>query len=403
MSLRWRKQLGRQEDQPGPITRLIQWQVGQGGGTPNGVEPPGELVAEVKQTITKRLIKILKGRNQWHASPRNLGVIDRENWWASDEHLGSAIEELMLDVFSHLFVDKREALAKRLGSSGESDGLANIDGVANRIVTNYIHDRQEKEDPVGARVYRVVKTGVRRAIERGVFKVLAGEPTINATTLMAPLPQGLGESLNWEELRPMVVEWNSRLLPELVTGFGPQSRKLHAELSRCLEQLAEQGRSFLFGDLQRELLADVRVRWAALYASDEGASVQEEEEERPRLPWRTLASREPSIIEADHLRKLLDCVTERLARLVRPPEELARLQTLWGFLLRFTADEAQERVPSRRKLGPELGIPRQQLTSLYATLKQLIDKCRTALGNGNSEAAKDGKELDGRTTSADRG
>ncbi len=393
MTSRARALKGREEGRPGPITQLVRRLAGLDGGPSSGVVGAGDdLMAAVRRTITWRLTKELEKRNQWFASPRYLGLIGWESWWESDAgRIGtSALDELVVDVFSHLFVDKLPDLASRLRAPGNSGGVPNVDGLAVRLMCNFIHDRQQKNDRLGARVYRVLKAAVRRAIEHDLLEVQEGDSEVNASTLLAPVAGSKGSRITAEQLRHWVAQWNARLLPELVTGFGPQSKVLHAELRFCLAELAGELRSFLFGDLVRELVLDVRGRWADLYSSDGDEESEEGGEERPEFPWFRILAANDAITEADHLRKLLDCVTDCLGKLDHPPERLRHLQALWGFLLRFTADEIRERVPGGRKLGPALGIPRRHLTSLYATLGELVNQCRAVLAGEKPEDSEDG-------------
>lgn len=367
----------------------------------------------------------LRRRGLWSAPPSYLGIYGWSTWEETDEPgngragaaarwragSGDALEELAAGCYAFIFIDRLRSLAAHLQVKPDVEGLVLLD------VRHFLHERQRQHDPLGYRVFVVAREAVRLALARGDLQVTAGDARVRNDTLLAFAEAADGNpaagvpgaadapaaadqaaavaaALPGSEVRAIVQGWNDRLLPELVTAAGRAQEEVAERLSRCLPELRQHGvLAFRFKELIDPLKADVRARWAALLQVDErppGA--------RPRGVDAVVAGPATAWPDSDlqmragfsGLARSVAAAVERLDTDARTREYLAKL---WSFLSRSAVQEEvsvqtapsggalsggapSDGAPSHRKLARLLGIPRNRLPELYATLGGLVREAR---------------------------
>lgn len=335
----------------------------------------------------------LKKRGLWESPPSYLGVYGGESWApaTAPARPGSALEELLAECYSYIFVSRLRSLEAQLKVK------PNIDGMVFLNIRHFLHERQKEHDPIGFQIFEVLQSAVRLAVEEGELRVLSGgeEKVRNDTVLgfedgMESSGRGRGE------LPSVVARWNDDLLPDLVTSRGRGQEEVMRRLRERLPDLRREGiATFRFKDLVDPLKTDVRARWAALLDLAFGVSApQKEGVEGGKTPVR-LVEPDASLEERELFHKLVDCVLTSLRRLQVDEKTRGYLNVLWQFL-RVRASEGMERVsrldralraemeiedeerPSLRKLAEQLHIPRERLPGLYKKLGELLERCRAA-------------------------
>ena len=344
----------------------------------------------------------LKRRNLWESSPAYLGICGWESWETPGRSGEGALEELLAECYTFIFVQRLRSLTAQLLVKPNVDGLVFLN------IKHFLHERQKEHDPVGSQVFEVLRSAVRGALETGeLFRVAGNERVGNDTVLSfsaggdtaAPVPEGLAA---------LVARWNDELLPDLVTLRGQRQEEIVQRLRERLADLRREGfETFRFKDLVDPLKADVRTRWAALLDQSQGEVAQQIEEEQ-REPVR-LAPPDLRFEERELFRRLVDCVLKSLRRLDVNEKTRGYLTTLWQFVrtqasegetaaapgsrldhgLRVAAEEEQ---PSLRRLAELLRIPRERLPGLYEMLGDLLQRCRAVhSGAGVATFLKDGR------------
>ena len=370
---------------------------------PRGEPPAPEAFDELWEALRTALASELRKRGLWDSPPSFLGVYGWPSWSAPGSALRAhphrrddALEELLAECYVFIFVTRLESLKAHLKVK------SNIDGLVFLNLRNFLHDRQQQHDPLGARVFEMLQSGVRRAVAAGELHVLAGDSKIKNDTVLGFTPDSEPTAGLATGLYPLVEGWNDDLLPLLVTARGKAKEGVLTKLRRHFPELHAAGaRSFRLKDVIDPLKNDVRRRWAARLERSEGETGLEDSDDEFASVVR-LAHPDTRIEERESFRKLADCVTASLEGLEVNEKTRAYLWTLWQYLGTYAADpddaachnlrpagavvvgrafgatvaQAHE-LPSRRKLATLLGIPRDRLAGLYAILGELIRECRT--------------------------
>jgi hypothetical protein len=334
----------------------------------------GEGFEEVWQALRRLLVAELKRRNLWTLSPAYLGIYGSPSW-ADDE----AVEELVADGFVFIFAERLRCLKAYLRFKPD------VEGMVVRSARNFLHEAQKRHDPVGFRVFTVLRGAVRAAVEAGALHVVAGSHAVRRGTVLAfaggGSPGEAADAADADQLASAVRAWNDALLPDLITARGWEVRPLMARVEEHLLRLPLLGFPvYRFEELVDPLRRDARARWRALWAGAQGEVLPQAGEELavlPVMPARNLEERES-------FRNLLECLErgiEALAQRTQSKEYLRRLQ----IFLRNHAAEAIEAqagggLPSYRRIADLLGIPRERLPGLFATLQQLAAACRRSSG-----------------------
>jgi len=326
---------------------------------------------EAWAVLRRLLVNELKRRSLWSLPPACLGIYGCASW--SDPE---AVEELVADCFVYTFADRFRSLKAHLRSKPD------VEGLVLRNVRNFLQETQRRHDPVGFRVFTVLRSAVRSALSAGELQVIAGSPGVQRDTVLAFRPVPSEEAARLDELRPHALAWNDDLLPGLITARGWDVRQVTARLEQHLHRLEAAGiHAFHFHDLVDALRQDARARWRAVWVhSPEGIP--------PRLDEDGFAAvarlvELPGEDERESLRGLLACLERSIERITEPPARSRDyLRRLLVFLKSHAADAPEERgapgkgLPSHRQLAQLLAIPRERLPDLFHTLRDLAEACR---------------------------
>ncbi len=373
----------------------------------SGEPPDAESFEQVWAALGRALRSELRKRGLWSSPPRYLGVYGYNSWQpttsdgeaafarsangsfarsanvASEEGLGqgsqgaspgfpgAALEDLLAGCYSHIFIRRIGGLKAQLKVK------PNIEGLVFLSIRNFIHDTQKKHDPFGFRIFDVLRRALRAAQEAGELVLLTGDRKIRNDTVLAFDAGADPSRLDGEGLKAAVERWNDTLLPDLVTAQGKARERVIAVLVSFLLRLPAAGVTvFTFQQLIDPLKNDARNRWRALREAEEGPTAIESDGELIQLVRQIQP--DTSVEDRDRFEKLAICLAVSLDRLDGPARTRSYLQKLWGYTRAFALDSA-DAMPSARKLGRHLGIPRDRLPGLLETLGELVQGCRAAI------------------------
>ncbi len=351
-----------------------------------GEPPDAESFEQVWAALGRALRSELRKRGLWNSSPSYLGVYGYDSWQhapagghisggdlaGGDRLAGGALEDLLAGCYSHIFIRRIGGLKAQLKVK------PNIEGLIYLGIRNFLHDTQKKHDPFGFRIFDVLRRALRAALAAGELVLLAGGPKIRNDTLLAFDPGADPGQLDGDRLKAAVERWNDTLLPDLVTAQGKAKERVLAVLGSFLLKLPAAGvRAFTFQQLIDPLKNDARNRWRALQEAEDGPAAIESDGELTRLVRQIQP--DTGVEERDSFEKLSICLAVSLDRLEGPARTRSYLQTLWDYMRAFALGSAADGMPSARKLGRHLGIPRDRLPGLLETLGDLIQSCRAAI------------------------
>jgi hypothetical protein len=382
LGLSWIERAKRSSAEPRAFTEYVRYLA-------TGEPPDAARLSGVWASLAAALRTELKRRGLWESPPSYLGVFGWDRWEPErfSGEGGSALEELLAECYSYIFVDRLRSLQAQLKLK------PNIDGLVFLNIRHFLHERQKEHDPIGSQVFEVLQSGIRRAIETRELNVIEGDERVRNDTVLAfrqgVEPSGAGR----ERLPSLVARWNDELLPDLITSRGRRQEEVVERVRQRLRDLPAEGiEAFRFKDLVDPLKADVRARWAALLEAMQGESTRRPGEGRGEVGGLVLP--DTQFEEREVFRQLVDCVLSGLRRIDVPEKTRAYLTTLWQFL-RVQASEGvepapqglesvlgtelEDEQPSLRKLAEQLRIPRERLPGLYDTLRGLLNRCRDAI------------------------
>jgi hypothetical protein len=357
-----------------------------------------ERLEEVMAALRLALRGELRRRGLWNKPPSYLGIYGWESWISRRERPGppagggvrllgeGALDELLVDCYAFIFVDRLRTLKAQLLVK------PNIDGLVFLNIRNFLYERQKEHDPLGFRVFEVVSAAVRKCLAEGTLHWLEGDPRVRNDTVLGfdPAADSLPRQV---DLRTWAGRVDDELLPELVTARGERQDEVTARLALRLRELRREGiESLRFKDLLDALKDGVRERWAVILQSDERIETEQGQGTAARA-WLDRPGRVYE--ERERFRALVSCVLEALERLQAPAKTRAYLSTLWQYLRLHCVDpgdegsaaglsaadlpggrRARQGRPSDRTLSELLRIPREQLPQLFATLGRLVERCR---------------------------
>lgn len=338
----------------------------------------------VWRALRRALCRELHRRGLWQSSPAYLGIVGWQRWQEPVDDQG-ALEELLADCYSYIFCQRLRSL------EAQRQIKANVDGLVVRNVRNFVHDRQRSHDPVGLRIYEVLREAVEESLSAGILQRIGSESRLRSRSRLGFAARQARLQAGDHDLGRTVRAWNDTLMPALVLARGRRRAQVVARLRACLESLSEQGiERFRFGDVLEPLRYDVRARWAAL--------LDQESATRRDSRWATLpqAATPGSSFEArQSFDALVHCVDRCL--LARQANRRTRgyLASLWSFLRAHALSAAPaiegrrdpDRLPSRRQLSRLLGIPRERLPGLFGILRPMIERCQGRTGSTAKAAA----------------
>lgn len=341
-------------------------------------EPSAESFDQLWEALRAALIYELKRCSLWAASPSFLGIFGWTSWMEGgngpDRRTG-ALDELMNDAYSHVFLKRLPRLMAQLEVKTDVDGLVFL------YLRNFIHDRRKAHDRLGFRVFENLRTAVRRAVASGDLRVVAGDPKVTSSTVLA-FASGADaeEPAGAARLAAVVEGWNHDLVPDIMTASGPELQAFVERLRKRLLGIETEGIGvFRFRDLIGPLKTRIRSRWAAIFEQEGGESIKVESEgSRPTAVKVVQPDERPEI--RDSFRKLRGRIADHLEKLEAPRKTRRYLQTLWTFLGSFACDEEMGSLPSNRQVASLLSIPRERLPGLYETLRVVLRHEGSPLG-----------------------
>ncbi len=340
-----------------------------------GIEPgrprDRESFDEIWAALRVLLVNELRRRALWTLPPACLGVYGCVSW--ADE---GAVEELLADCFLFVFGERLRSLKAHLRLK------ANVEGLVLRSVRNFLHDTQKRHDPVGFRVFTLLRSVVRDAVAAGALHVVAGNPGVGRDTVLGCSPAAGPDApvARPEELRAATGTWNDDLLPQLITARGWDVRPVLEQLGDRIRRLPDQGiRAFRFRDLAEPLGQDARARWRAVWTHSQGEVVPLPGEDGLAALVRLVAPAS-GLEERESFRCLLGCLERSIDGMAEPDRTRQDLRRILLFLRNHAldADEADgaQRLPSHRKLAELLAIRRERLPRLWAILLAAAHSCR---------------------------
>jgi hypothetical protein len=331
--------------------------------------------------LRRLLVSELKRRSLWALPPAFLGIYGCASWTDPE-----AVEELVAECFVFTFAERFRSLKAQLRSKPD------IEGLVLRNVRNFLQETQRRHDPVGFRVFTVLRGVVRNALSAGELQVIAGSPGVQRDTVLAFRAVPSEETARLEELRPHVLAWNDDLLPDLITARGWDVRQVTARLERHLHRLEAAGiHAFRFHDLVDALRQDARARWRAAWVhTPEGIPPRREDDGLNAVVH--LVEPPSGWGERESAQNLLVCLERSVERVPEPPvRSRDYLRRLLAFLKSHATDSPAEgrardgeELPSHRQLATLLDIPRDRLPGLFRTLLNLAETCRRKLSGEES-------------------
>jgi hypothetical protein len=352
--------------------------------------PDADLLHDAWNGLQAALGGELKRRGLWHSPPCYLGVYGYDRWdaeetvgdpmsyaWCHTRPTQSALAELVTDCWAFIFSARMQSLKAQLTDK------ENIDGLVLRNVKNFLHERQREHDPVGYRVFERLKGALADAVSRQAVYVLGGDPRIRNNTVFGFAP-ATELRLTALDLWPIVVRWNDKLLPGLVTARGREETAVLKRLDQLLLELPHHGvHCFRFKDLVDPLKSDARQRWAAFLAREDSAGTVECATDQIQVLRQVLP--ECAVESRQSFEHLIRCVTVSISHLEVEPRTRGYLAALWSYLHAKKAgggevarDETEDGPLSHRQLSQRLQIPRDRIPTLFTILKQIVARCRLA-------------------------
>ncbi len=328
-------------------------------------EPDAAAFAAAWEKLRRILSSELRQRSLATAPPTFLGIYGYRSWYRPSP---GAFEELVQDCFSWVFVDRLPYLVNSL------EKLSHIEGVVAWLMRDFLYDRQKTNDPLGFRVFEVLRAAIRQMLQDNALHVLAGDPKIRNATILGFAPETDPEEAGNAPVADHVAAWSHDLLPELVTAPPRQRGPVLAALGDHIAALEEYVQAFRFGEVARCLKSAIRRHWSAFFQGDDGASLIGGD-------IREIIHRirpEQGYEERRRFEDLVKCVEEALPGLARKPKTLEYLRRLWSFVRSQVAECGEDHLPSDRRLEEILGIPRKRIPGLLKRLRDLVEEC---LGN----------------------
>ncbi|MEM7350117.1 MAG: hypothetical protein AAF657_04870 [Acidobacteriota bacterium] len=344
-----------------------------------GGEPCGEKLFQQAWLVLRRaLIRELRRRGLWQTPAAFLGITgDR---WTERSIAGPTaslfeddpLDELVAAAYEFVFVDRLSAICDQLEIKPSIDGLVFLN------LRHFLCERQRRYDPLGYRIFKVLRQAITRAVEDGEWAVVAGDPKVHNETVLG-VEGGSEEPDDGTRVAKLAGTWAESLMPALVTAQGKAQRRLVLQVREAIVALPEHGiECFRCGDLIRGLRHRSRQLWTSIFDVHRGPTAFAADsgtlDGRVTLVLPDLGFQDRNSFEA-----LLNCVSWKIAHAGHGSDE--DLPRLWHLLSTFAQDEDAGKVPSRRQLARLLEIPRDRLPGLLRLLGNLIEDCHRHVRN----------------------
>ena len=331
-----------------------------------GSEPDPKHFEAMWEKLEKVVKSELQRRGLYLTSPRFLGIT--ADSWDQD-----AFQEFLADCYLHVFVRRVRRFRDLLESARVEHGEnAEIGGAVRLSIRYFIHDLQRLKDPIGHRIYVLLRRATRKAVRSEELWILSTPSKIEARSILGFAPDAdAGHSMLEDELRREVSSWGSKLLPELVEAVGKALRRVAISMEQELHDMARIPiEAFVFGHLIGGVRFAVRTQWAARWKHD--GEFEPDGEGTPELipvlrnPMGDFFDREEELA----LRRCIEQAIERLpVATQRERNDRDGLKRLWSVL------RVQEKRPSERALAEYLDIKRTRLRRLLQILREIYEAC----------------------------
>lgn len=348
------------------------------GGTPPAAEDFDRLWEELRRVLTWEL----KRRNLWSHPPSYLGIYGWQSWTDGPE--AAALEDLASDCYVFVFLDRLRSLKAQAATKPDIEGLVSLH------VRNFLHTAQKKQDPLGFKVFDLLRSALRLLLDQGSLHVLRGAENVRNDTIFGFSP---GESPD-QAHQPFdfgeVARLSDAILPAVVSSRRVTPEAVEQLAARVSELPARGVRVFRFGDLVDPLKVDVRSRWAKILEDARGETATQFEDEHGKKVARLIAVTQPDtgFEDQEGFDKLVHCVDRELQWLKLRARTREYLEKLWAFLHGYALDVRSADLPSHRKLSELLEIPRERLPELYETLAGVLERCGVESAMLRAEAAR---------------
>lgn len=338
---------------------------------PPTVEEIGCLLAELRKVLAGEL----RRRNLWSQPPSYLGIYGTQSWTEPYTDQGDALDELTEECYVFVFLDTLRSLRAHARTKPDIDGLVVLH------VRNFLHGLQKKNDPLGFKVYDVLRAALLHLVEQGSLHVLRGSRKVRNDTVFGfgtlENPERPGDPYSDSD----VGSWSDEIVPALLGARGETSAEAVSRLVERIAELPEHGaRVFRFRELVNPLKDDVRARWSKLLEELQGElapDVDGDDETGERIV-RLIAVTQPenAFEQREWFERIVDCVDQGLRGLDVRAKAREYLKRLWSFLRGYALDAGSEKLPSQRQLSELLDIPRERFSELYEILGSLLEQCR---------------------------
>jgi hypothetical protein len=323
-------------------------------------EPSLEIFEDAWRKLSRILRSELRRRSLMHAPPSFLGIYGSKDWFSGS----GALQELVQDCFTSVLVERLHLLRALL------EKVEHVEGIVFGYICNFLHDRHRQHDPLGYRVFKVLRAAVRQGIAEGTFDVLAGDSRIRNDSVVASAPGACLQDAA-ADLTVLVKTWDSSFLCDLVTATPKELAQVSKTL--CADLAGLETGVFRFGDLVRVTRNEVRTRREALWWSDEGETATEgvgEGRESVRcVPLQDCGG-------WLYFEQLWGWVSEQLRGEDKTRRTRQHLDKLWGFVRYWLQEAGEETLPAARELERLLGIPRKRIPELLVILRHLLSEAR---------------------------
>ncbi|MCP4895583.1 MAG: hypothetical protein GY906_01305 [bacterium] len=366
-------------------------------------QPDEEEFRRAWAALRSVLVAELRNRGLWTCPPSYLGILEGGTW-QENQHDGTmwrqdALEDLLTECYVFVFVTRFGSLQRQLVVK------ENIDGLVLLSVRNFLFERQKKFDPLGYRIFGLLRSAIRDALKLGKLAVLEGDPAIRNDTVL-----GFNSTQQLQPVSPKMLdviteEWNDDLLPDMIAAWGKGQRKVVERLCRRLDLLRERNvHAFRFKDIVDPLKRNARAKWNSILSQEFGYA---EGQDSANVRVLDLNRTEPvsDFIERQSFLSLVAAVRKVLSTYQATPTTKRQLGDLLDLLISFAvaSDEVAGRTkipiprggerrssaPSNREIAAMLGISRNRLPRLFEILGQLIDQARSGQSVEGDVISKD--------------
>lgn len=348
---------------------------------PEGPEPSQELFDQVWSALRGLLCSEMKRRSSWSGPPGFLGIVGYSFWTLPGPET-DALDELTSECFEWIFVKRLKSLCQQAKTKPLIDGLVALS------IRHFLLEVQRRNDPMGFRLFEVLRGVVERGVKSNQLRVVAGDSRIrNDSVIVAASMAAEGaEYKNTIDPESLVYRWIGRHLEDLLTASHKPLSELSGRLAVELRDWLEESQASLrFGDLASVTKREGRYAWATLF-----------------LDSIFVGDREghfgvPGTLESEDLRRLAQishCVIRSIDSLDERLKAKLYLKRLWRFLEKFATAEGEigasndgDELPSRRQISKMLDIPRERIPDFLEILGGFLKACRQRMGSGPKELA----------------